>query len=78
MKGLYRAGVPANAAADALRMVGVFVRVYLHLTDFGTNTAIDTGFLVHPITKYRYGIKNRINGSKGTDVFAKRAVNQNG
>ena len=63
------------SASDTFRVIGVFHRVNLHLTDFCTGPAMSTKFFIHLIMKYRNGLEQRIHCSKRTDVLTKRPVN---
>lgn len=66
----------ALTAANTLRMVGSFGRINLHLADLCAGAALGTLIFIYPVFEHGNRIKNRIDGTQRTDIFAKRAINQ--
>ena len=66
----------ALTAANTLRMVGSFGRINLHLADLCAGAALGTLIFIYPVFEHGNRIKNRIDGAQRTDIFAKRAINQ--
>ena len=59
-------------------MVGSFGRINLHLADLCTGAAVGTLAIVYPVFEHGNRVKNRIDSSQRTEVFAERAINQDG
>ena len=66
----------ALTAANTLRMVGSFRRINLHLADLCAGAALGTLVFIYLVFEHGNRIKNRIDGAQRTDIFAKRAINQ--
>ena len=60
MDGFHWAGLLTGTAADALWMIGIFYRIYLHLAGFGTSAAMYAFLFIQPITedgnRVEYGV----------------------
>ena len=76
LQSVLRAGVDALAASDTLRAVGRLGWIDAHFAHGGTCAALRTfvGVLAH----LQHGdlVKRGIDGAQGTQVFAKRAIEQ--
>ena len=68
----------ASSTADALTTIRIFHRIYFHLAGFCTFSTVNTFLHIHTITVNRHPVKYRIKSSKGTDIPAKRSVNNYG
>lgn len=69
------AALQAFSAANALHMVGIFIRVKPHLALALTQAAVIAGRLL-PVSKGGYPIKKAQKHAKGTEIFAKRPINK--
>ena len=73
-----RTGLFAPSTADTLTAVGVFHRIYFHLTGLCTFSTMNTFVHIHMVAEYRYPIKYRVKCTKRANIFAKWAVDYDG
>ena len=75
---MHRTGLLTASAADTLRAVAVFHRVYFHLARLCTFSTVNTFIHIHTVTVNRHLIKYGIKCAKRTDISAERSVYNNG
>ena len=75
---MHRTGFHAFAAADALRAVGVFMRVNVHLTNSLADAAVNALIVIKSDSDETDTLKQGVKRAERADIFAKRPVYQHG
>ena len=76
-KSVLRTDLYAFAAADTFSAVGIFHRVYTHLTLAGTGAAVNTGALIKAHAENADLLEQGIEGTQRADILTEWTVNKN-